>query len=329
MEDLKRSGTNPFMNIVKPKYNMDPVLNVPREHSQPPSALYIGLGYDEAPEDDRKHYRRYYPDELENIPDVMPKSPFTEYPIKRGQSRGASKSFFSWGAAKEDDSGAVSTELEVGKFKCLIEIWNEADKITYTEKKQAKIHDIKTKLNAISLKKTRKPINFNLEDLDTAEGKNTFNLQLEDIGVAHLGLTKRIADIDAGDSLKRLLLAKTKTIVRLYVISAYDLAKRDIGSDSDPYLRLTLGNKVIDERNEYQLDEPNPDFMKSYDFEAVFPGCPMLNMAVYDYDDLFGDDLIGDTNIDLEDRFFSPEWNAIKDKPIEYRQIYHSSSSIS
>ena len=128
MEDLKRSGTNPFVNIIKPKYNMDPVLNVPREVSKPSDNLYIGLGFDDQPEDDRKHYRRFYPDELENCSELMPKSPFTEYPIKRGQTRGASKSFFSWGSAKEDDSGAVSTELEVGKFKCLIEIWSEKDK---------------------------------------------------------------------------------------------------------------------------------------------------------------------------------------------------------
>lgn len=35
------------------------------------------------------------------------------------------------------------------------------------------------------------------------------------------------------------------------------------------------------------------------------------------------------TSIDLEDRFFSPEWQSIKNKPIEYRQIYHPSSSVS
>ena len=84
MEDLKRSGTNPFVNIIKPKYNMDPVLNVAREVSKPSENLYIALGYDEQPEDDRKHYRRFYPDELENCSELMPKSPFTEYPIKRG-----------------------------------------------------------------------------------------------------------------------------------------------------------------------------------------------------------------------------------------------------
>ena len=38
-----------------------------------------------------------------------------------------------------------------------------------------------------------------------------------------------------------------------------------------------------------------------------------------DYDDLFGDDLIGTTVLDLEDRYFLPEWRAINNKPVEYR----------
>lgn len=56
-----------------------------------------------------------------------------------------------------------------------------------------------------------------------------------------------------------------------------------------------------------------------YEFEGIFPGCAPLNLAVYDWDQLFGDDLIGETSIDLEDRFFSPDWQAIKNKPIEFR----------
>jgi hypothetical protein len=48
---------------------------------------------------------------LENIKEVMPvPSPFACYELKRGQSRGASKGFFSFGAGKEDASGAASTE---------------------------------------------------------------------------------------------------------------------------------------------------------------------------------------------------------------------------
>ena len=42
---------------------------------------------------------------------------------------------------------------------------------------------------------------------------------------------------------------------------------------------------------------------------------------------LFGDDLIGETVIDLEDRYFSSDWNAMPTKPIEYRKLYHPSSN--
>lgn len=51
----------------------------------PPESLYIALGWDETPEQNRKHYRKFYPDELENVRDVMPTpSPFDQYDIKRG-----------------------------------------------------------------------------------------------------------------------------------------------------------------------------------------------------------------------------------------------------
>lgn len=151
---------------------------------------------------------------------------------------------------------------------------------------------------------------------------------METLGVAHLEITKHLSNMQTEETLKRMLLAQTKCIVRLYVISAYDLSSRDNGSPSDPYLYLTLGNKIYNEKENYILDEPNPDFYKSYDFEATFPGCPPLNLSIFDYDDLFGDDLIGETKIDLEDRFFSPDWQSCKYKPIEYRQLFHSSSSI-
>jgi hypothetical protein len=42
---------------------------------------------------------------------------------------------------------------------------------------------------------------------------------------------------------------------------------------------------------------------------------------------LFGDDLIGETIIDLDDRFFNPDWVSMRSKPVEYRQLYHKSSS--
>jgi hypothetical protein len=247
---MKRAGTNPYKNILRPTYRLDEMLNVMREITKPPESLYIPLGYDEHPEDNRKHYRRYYPDELENIKELMPNpTPFDTFMLKKGQTRGAGKSFWPFSSKKEDDSGAVSTEQIVGKFKCLIDIESEREKKEHKELREQKLHDLKTKLNTLSLKKRGQPIEFNLDKLDSQEGRMKFRLQMEQLGVAHLNITKHLSNMQTGDTLKRLLLGKNKCIVRLYVISAYDLSSRDNGSDSDPYLNITLGNKTINERD--------------------------------------------------------------------------------
>jgi hypothetical protein len=64
-----------------------------------------------------------------------------------------------------------------------------------------------------------------------------------------------------------------------------------------------------------------------FEFDVEFPGAFPILIQAFDYDDLFGDDLIGETTIDLDDRFFSPEWQSMNHKPIEYRQLLHPSST--
>ena len=74
------------------------------------------------------------------------------------------------------------------------------------------------------------------------------------------------------------------------------------------------------------MDEPNPKFNKAFEFDVEFPGASPLVLKAYDYDPLFGDDLIGKTSIDLDDRFFSPDWQALAHKPVESRALQHPSS---
>ena len=59
---------------------------------------------------------------------------------------------------------------------------------------------------------------------------------------------------------------KTKAKVRLYVLEGFNFAKRDLLSESDPYLIVKCGDSEFNERDNYQLDEPNPKFYKCYEF---------------------------------------------------------------
>lgn len=105
-------GQNSVKNVIHAQYAMDDRLKVEKEVNPPPETLFLGLGYDETPTSKRKHYRRFYPQELEKVEEIMPvPSPFETFDLKRGQSRGASKSIWPFGGAKKQDaSGEVSTE---------------------------------------------------------------------------------------------------------------------------------------------------------------------------------------------------------------------------
>lgn len=49
----------------------------------PPTELYIGLGFNKTKEDRKRHYRKYYLDELEKTTEIMPRKPFIEEVIYR------------------------------------------------------------------------------------------------------------------------------------------------------------------------------------------------------------------------------------------------------
>jgi hypothetical protein len=217
----------------------------------------------------------------------------------------------------------------MGKFKAIIEVETIDEKKAYVAKKEKLFEELCDALERLALFKGIKDFKLKLDKLDTQEGKEQQEVIMEPMGIRHLKVTQVLADIQSDEILQKMLLHNVDVIVRVYMISGYDLASRDIGSDSDPYLVLQIGHKSFSERDNYQVDERNPGFYKNYDFEQTFPGCPQLVVHAMDYDDLFGDDLIGTTVVDLEDRYFTPEWRALRNPPIELRSIYHPSSAVS
>ena len=97
----------------------------------------------------------------------------------------------------------------------------------------------------------------------------------------------------------------------------------DDDSLSDPYLVLRLGDQVQDNAKEYQTDKANCDFFKMFEFKTVLPGASHLQIQVWDKDLLVKDDLIGETYIDLENRYFSKRFRKLSNIPIETRPLYH------
>ncbi|KAJ3592748.1 hypothetical protein NHX12_007875 [Muraenolepis orangiensis] len=99
--------------------------------------------------------------------------------------------------------------------------------------------------------------------------------------------------------------APVKVLIRVYIISASNLHPADPDGKSDPYIVLRLGRKEIKDRDNYIPKQLNPVFGRSFEFQALFPQESVLSVLIYDYDLVGGDDLIGETRIDLENRFFS------------------------
>ncbi|XP_066468090.1 otoferlin isoform X4 [Tiliqua scincoides] len=94
-------------------------------------------------------------------------------------------------------------------------------------------------------------------------------------------------------------------LVRVYVVRATDLHPADINGKADPYVAIKLGKTDIKDKENYISKQLNPIFGKSFDIEATFPMESMLTVAVYDWDLVGSDDLIGETKIDLENRYYS------------------------
>ena len=217
----------------------------------------------------------------------------------------------------------------MGKFKGRIRIYNREEKQMYEDVKQKKMDRIFSLLNDIHIKVFGGAMDTTMDTLNSQEALERFKLKLEKMDINNPNLLEFLKDSSQDEVIKKQLLTQTNCKIQLYMLEGFDLASRDIGSFSDPYLIIRCGKRTVSERDHYVLDEANPKFYKLYEFTGEFPGAPVLHIEAWDYDDLFGDDLIGKTTIDLDDRFFNGDWQAIEEKPIEYRQIYHESTSLS
>uniref|UniRef100_M4BZV0 C2 domain-containing protein n=1 Tax=Hyaloperonospora arabidopsidis (strain Emoy2) TaxID=559515 RepID=M4BZV0_HYAAE len=151
-------------------------------------------------------------------------------------------------------------------------------------------------------------------------------------------------------------------LIRVYVLDALNLIPKDVNNRCDPYLRVSLGDgrrheQVFSDRSNHQSETLTPKFHKMYEFKTDLPGASELKLEVLDYDffaipafptglskalgtaiesTVYGDDFVGATLIDLEDRWFDEKWQNLggrvdcseRRKPLEVRSLFAPSSTL-
>jgi len=91
----------------------------------------------------------------------------------------------------------------------------------------------------------------------------------------------------------------------VYIVRAFDLAPQDDNGLADPYIKIKYGREKISDRKNYIANTLEPTFGRVFRFNVKLPMEKDLTVQVFDWDLIGTDDKIGQTTIDLENRYYT------------------------
>ena len=305
----------PIGYIPKPDHSKEGISEEKKRAAENPGKIY----------NIRKHYRRYYRTELELVKELKIKSPFHIAYLRRGKDKDIK------------DETAIFSALANEKNKILKAYDPKDDNLTWEEKEKLKKEKMRNQMFFGNL--LQKQINDsdvlprNLMDRGFGKFKSVirvcdketldkFQKEIDNFKSKDERVMKELKNVEKYEKLTKNILVKHEVIIRVYILEIHDLPKKDMLSESDPYIKIYFGEeKKFDEVKIHQDDTNNVKWYKYYDIHSIFPGESTLRIEVWDYNPIFKDVLIGSTSLDLEDRYFNNEWQQLKFKPIETRQL--------
>ena len=269
----------------------------------------------------KKHYRRIYKKELENVKELNLGAPFIKCHLLRNKYEDTPSTINNLLEAIKDENNKIIKRFKQknierpGKLRAINNLrmnYIETDEELMRNKEL--IFDLKNYgyfkgLIRISPKNEYDEHNNHIKSIKDKYNNN---------------LPSELSFLTAFDDLGKNILVKRSVIVRIYILEMNNLSRRDTFSESDPYIKILLGDKLlINEQKKAFKDSKNCKWYKYYDIKTELPGSSKLRIQVMDYNSVFSDDLIGETSIDIEDRYFDNRWQSLINKPIEVRQLYH------
>ena len=337
------------------KKNIKEEFKVEDESKAPPSDYYFPIGYIPKPSDNKeydkncilvnkdltkpnnimKHYRRIYHTGLEEDRDLNLRSPFTTCMVRRTNT------------LDKSDANNLFSSLGDGDNKIIKSYKPEDENKSYEERQRLKrktndnwrtkrLRGRKTEESEKEKNKNKDeviPRNFRFSEFGKFKGvirvtekekMDEYKKAIEGFRSQDSGVINQLKNFEKYEKLTKSILVKHEVIIRVYVLEFNDLPSKDLTSESDPYIKIYLGEtKYFDEQKNYLNNTNNGKWYKYYDIISEFPGDSTLKIEVWDYDPIFRDEMIGATQIDLEDRYFNNNWLEMKYKPIETRLLFH------